>query len=142
MATSLVWKSGVSLLRRSLTVASVRCAGGPPAKQIDHHKGKVPSDDVTMPDSIAHAVGIDRQELLAREAGDDDPFQMKVIKRAKGSFEEPTVITSPNRSRMVGCICEEDALTINWMNLHKEEPKRCECGYWFKLVDAPGGGHH
>ena len=24
-----------------------------------------------MPDSIAHAVGIDRQELLAREAGDD-----------------------------------------------------------------------
>ena len=41
MASSLVWKSGVSLLRRSLTVASVRCAGGPPAKQVDHHKGKV-----------------------------------------------------------------------------------------------------
>ena len=41
MATTLVWRSGISLLRRSLTVASVRCAGGPPAKEIDHHKGKV-----------------------------------------------------------------------------------------------------
>lgn len=28
------------------------------------------SDDVEMPDTLGHAVGIEREELLAREAGD------------------------------------------------------------------------
>jgi len=120
-----------------LTLQSVRCGSGPPSKPVDQHKGKFPSDDVSIPDSLGHSVGVERYELLAKEAGDDDPFQMKPIKKAKGTFEEPTVVTSPNPKRMIGCICEEDSLTINWMYIHKGVPSRCECGNWFKLVDAP-----
>ncbi|XP_059163088.1 cytochrome c oxidase subunit 5B, mitochondrial-like [Physella acuta] len=129
------------LLRRTISVASVRYGHGPPAKPVDVHKGKVPSDDVKLPDSLGHSVGPERYELLAHESGEEDPFEMKVVKRAKGTFDEPTIVKSINNKRMVGCICEEDALTINWMYVHKGEPKRCECGYWFKLVDLPGGHH-
>lgn len=131
-----------------------------------------------------------------------DPFEMNVKKRAKGTVDEPTLIPSLYEKRLVGCICkfcffiyvlmahcsfteycvyflsvsldskcfiinaprwkgkingnkkyynnvtipqqlkmvlvcagEEDAVSINWMYLHKGEPRRCECGYWFKLVD-------
>merc|ERR1711936_305291 len=108
MAASL-WRTSTSLLRRSLSITSVRCAGGPPSKPIDQHKGKY---------------------------ADDDPFEMKPIKRAKGTFDEPTIVSSAFEKRMIGCVCEEDALTIQWLTIHKGEPKRCECGYWFKLVDA------
>jgi len=30
---------------------------------------------------------------------------------------------------------EEDSVSISWMFLYKGEPKRCECGNWFKLVE-------
>ena len=30
---------------------------------------------------------------------------------------------------------EEDSLAIQWMFLHKGEPKRCGCGNWFKLTE-------
>merc|ERR1712200_387123 len=94
------------------------------------------SDEVSMADGLGHAVGLDRIEQLAHEYGDDDPFEMKPIKRAKGTFEEPTVISSQFEKRLVGCVCEEDALTIQWLTVYKGEPKRCKCGYWFKLIDA------
>lgn len=29
----------------------------------------------------------------------------------------------------------EDQTYIQWMWLHQGHPKRCECGYWFKLVE-------
>ncbi|CAL1540339.1 unnamed protein product [Lymnaea stagnalis] len=136
MAVSL-WRTTSCLLKRSISVASVRCGHGPPSKPVDIHKGKVLSDEIELPDNLGHAVGLERHELLAHQAGDDDPFEMKVLKATKGTFDKPTVIKSVNQRRMIGCICEEDALTINWMYVHKGEPKRCECGYWFKLVDAP-----
>merc|ERR1711937_700892 len=93
------------------------------------------SDDCELPDALGHSVGVERYELLQNLAGDDDPFEMKTVKPAKGTFGEPTVISSPFPKRMVGCACEEDALVISYMTLYKGEPKRCGCGYWFKLVD-------
>lgn len=90
-----------------------------------------------MPDALGHSVGAERHELLAGLAGNDDPFEMKAQKPAKGTFDEPNIVTSPYPKRMVGCVCEEDALVINYMFLYKGEPKRCECGHWFKLVDDP-----
>ncbi|RXG69319.1 cytochrome c oxidase subunit 5B, mitochondrial [Armadillidium vulgare] len=89
-----------------------------------------------MPDPLDHATGLERQELLAKAAGNENPFDMKVYKRTSGELSNPTLIPSFYQSRIVGCICQEDATTINWMWLTKGEPKRCECGYFFKLEDA------
>jgi len=133
MATTLL-RTSAGVLRRSIAINTARAAsgGGPP---VDHQAGKVASEKVTMPDTLGHAVGIERYELLAKLAGNEDPFEMNVKKRAKGTVDEPTLIPSLYEKRLVGCICEEDAVSINWMFLHKGEPKRCECGYWFKLAD-------
>ncbi|KAL8588996.1 hypothetical protein ACOMHN_047977 [Nucella lapillus] len=135
MATTLL-RTTAGVVRRTVAYTSVRASsgGGPP---IDHQKGKIASDKVTMPDTLGHSVGIERYELLAKLAGNEDPFEMNVKKRAKGTVDEPTLIPSLYEKRLVGCICEEDAVSINWLHLHKGEPRRCECGFWFKLVDLP-----
>uniref|UniRef100_A0A0B6ZR72 Cytochrome c oxidase subunit 5B, mitochondrial n=1 Tax=Arion vulgaris TaxID=1028688 RepID=A0A0B6ZR72_9EUPU len=138
MAATL-WRTTSSILRRPFSLASIRCSSGPPSKAEDVHKGKVPTEGLEMPDDIGHSVGLERSEILARETGNDDPFELKVFKRSKGTFEEPTIFTSPNSKRMIGCVCEEESLCVNWMYVHKGEPKRCECGYWFKLIDSPHG---
>merc|ERR1711872_883515 len=88
-----------------------------------------------MPDTLGHAVGAERFELLAELRGNEDPFEMNIKKRAEGTFDKPNLIPSFYDKRLVGCVCEEDATCINWMQLHQGEPKRCECGYWFKLVE-------
>lgn len=64
-----------------------------------------------------------------------DPFEMKVNKRTGGTLDSPVAVPSMYEKRLVGCICEEDAISINWMYLHKGEQKRCQCGHWFKLVE-------
>ncbi|XP_050299102.1 cytochrome c oxidase subunit 5B, mitochondrial-like [Anthonomus grandis grandis] len=92
-------------------------------------KGKV-----TLGDPIEHATGIEKRELLAIMAGNEDPFDLKRIKRGPGTRAQPTEIPSAFDSRIIGCICEEASVSIVWMWLHKGEPKRCECGYWFNLV--------
>ncbi|XP_035213599.1 cytochrome c oxidase subunit 5B, mitochondrial-like [Stegodyphus dumicola] len=92
--------------------------------------------DEKLPHYIEHATGIERKELLARAAGNDDPFGMKVMKRGPGTKDQPNLVPSFEDKRIVGCICEEDSTVINWIWVHRDEPKRCGCGYWFKLVDA------
>ncbi|XP_015524587.1 cytochrome c oxidase subunit 5B, mitochondrial [Neodiprion pinetum] len=104
--------------RRSINT-SVRCGT------------KVPE----MADPLDHATGLEKKELLARAAGNDDPFDMKVIKRGPGTKDCPNEVPSAFDSRLVGCICEEDATSINWMWLHQGSPRRCECGHWFKLIE-------
>jgi len=61
---------------------------------------------------------------------------MKVVKRAAGTKDKPTMIPSAHEMRLVGCVCHEDAFYVNYMWLYAGEPKRCECGYWFKLTKA------
>ncbi|KAK8720519.1 hypothetical protein OTU49_013274 [Cherax quadricarinatus] len=89
-----------------------------------------------MADPLEHATGLEKQELLAKAAGNENPFDMRVYKRVSGDSSNPTVVPSFYERRLVGCICEEDATCINWMWLEKGEKKRCECGYWFQLIDA------
>lgn len=50
------------------------------------------------------------------------------------SKENPNLVPSVFASRVMGCICEEEACHVNWMWLHAGPPKRCGCGFWFKLV--------
>ncbi|XP_037033142.1 cytochrome c oxidase subunit 5B, mitochondrial-like [Bradysia coprophila] len=88
-----------------------------------------------MSDPLEHATGIEKREMLAMQAGNDNPFDMKVFKRAEGTKDAPTLIPSAFDARIIGCICHEDQTFIQWMWLHQGHPKRCECGYWFKLVE-------
>ncbi|XP_068212784.1 cytochrome c oxidase subunit 5B, mitochondrial-like [Palaemon carinicauda] len=89
-----------------------------------------------MADPMEHATGLERDELMAKAAGNEDIFDMKVYKRVSGGAGNPTIVPSYYGRRLVGCICEEDATCINWMWLEKGETKRCECGYFFQLTDA------
>ncbi|XP_017494437.1 PREDICTED: cytochrome c oxidase subunit 5B, mitochondrial-like isoform X2 [Rhagoletis zephyria] len=88
-----------------------------------------------MNDPMEHATGIEKRELLAKAAGNDNPFDMKVFKRGAGTKENPNLIPSAFDARIVGCICEEDQTYVQWMWLQKGTSKRCECGHWFKLVE-------
>ncbi|MCL4123631.1 UNVERIFIED_CONTAM: hypothetical protein GTU68_048875 [Idotea baltica] len=89
-----------------------------------------------MPDPIEHSTGLERQELLAKAAGNENPFDMRVYKRTSGDANNPTIVPSFCKSRIVGCICQEEATSINWMWLTQGESKRCECGFFFKLTEA------
>merc|ERR1739838_6458 len=89
-----------------------------------------------MPDSTDHATGLEKQELLALQGGNENPFDMRVYKRVGGGPEDPTIIPSFYERRLIGCVCEEDATCINFMWLDQGEKKRCECGYYFQLTEA------
>lgn len=59
-----------------------------------------------MPDPIDHATGLEKKELLAALAGNDDPYHMKAIKRGVGTRDKPTLIPSAFDARILGCICK------------------------------------
>jgi len=124
-------------LVRSLALApsSFRASSSHGGPIVDPVKGKVVSDKIDMPDTLGHSVGPERWELLARLAGNEDPFEMNIKKRAKGTHEDPTLIPSMYEKRLIGSVCEEDSISIHWMFLFKGEPKRCHCGNWYKLVE-------
>lgn len=61
---------------------------------------------LVMSDNLDHATGIEKRELLARAAGNDDPFDMKLFKRGAGTKEQPNLIPSAFDARLVGCICK------------------------------------
>ncbi|XP_050737924.1 cytochrome c oxidase subunit 5B, mitochondrial-like [Eriocheir sinensis] len=118
---ALIARSVARTARQGVQVTSIRCA------------------NKMMADPLEHATGLEKQEMLAKAAGNDNFFDMRVYKRVSGAKANPTVVPSFYEKRLVGCICEEDATCINWMWLEKGETKRCECGYWFQLADAKPG---
>lgn len=59
-----------------------------------------------LPDPIDHATGLEKKELLAALAGNDDPYYNKAIKRGAGTKDKPTLIPSAFDARILGCICE------------------------------------
>lgn len=58
-----------------------------------------------MNDPLDHATGVEKRELLAKAAGNDNPFDMKVFKRGAGTKDNPNLIPSAFDARIVGCIC-------------------------------------
>merc|ERR1712179_707998 len=75
----------------------------------------------TGPDPLEHATGIEKWELMAAQAGKDDPI----------------VVDALDNYRMVGCVCEEHDCHIKWMWLIEGRDKRCQCGHWFSLKSHP-----
>lgn len=65
-----------------------------------------------------------------------DPYGL-AIKRGPGTKDKPTLVSSAFDSRIIGCVCDDESSHINWMWLHKGNSTRCECGFWFKLVEKP-----
>ncbi|KAJ9593206.1 hypothetical protein L9F63_015251 [Diploptera punctata] len=87
-------------------------------------KKLIPTDLIT---------GLEKR-VLEEYKSDKDPYGLS-IKRGPGTRDQPTLIPSAFSARMIGCICPDECSNINFMWLHKGEPKRCGCGHWFKLVE-------
>ncbi|XP_062558056.1 cytochrome c oxidase subunit 5B, mitochondrial-like [Armigeres subalbatus] len=83
---------------------------------------------------IEHATGLEKRELLARQAGNNDPFDMRVFKCGPGTKEGPNMIPSVFESRLsrqYGSVCEKNQTYIQGCGC----TKRCDCGHWFKLIE-------
>jgi len=96
---------------------------------------KPPEQYRVLPDPIEHATGIEKKQLLAQLQG-DDRYEQKVYHMRAGTKEEPNLVPSHLDARLVGCICEPDQQYVMYFWVRKDEPKRCMCGHWFKLVEA------
>merc|ERR1711915_1062191 len=92
-------------------------------------------EETTGPDAIEHATGIEKWELMAAQAGNDDPFYLRMKSRSafKGTKDDPIVVDALDNHRMIGCVCEEHDCHIKWMWLIEGRNKRCQCGHWFSL---------
>jgi len=88
------------------------------------------------PDTLETAVGKEKKVMLARLAG-DDRYEPKVFYRAeKTTRDYPNLIPTHFPERMIACLCEPDSGHVNYMWVRKGPPTRCECGHWFKAIDA------
>eukprot|EP00088_Acartia_fossae_P044999 TRINITY_DN4807_c0_g1_i1.p1 TRINITY_DN4807_c0_g1~~TRINITY_DN4807_c0_g1_i1.p1 ORF type:complete len:149 (-),score=29.62 TRINITY_DN4807_c0_g1_i1:116-508(-) len=93
--------------------------------------------DQQMMDPLEHATGLEKYELLAKQAGNMDPFFLRAVSRSKGTKDSPTIVHAMDNYRMVGCVCNEEDTNIKWTWLCEGVPKRCECGYWMELKSHP-----
>ena len=73
-----------SLLSRSLSQVSSNLARCTASSRLVHLSA-VRSADQMMPDSVEHATGLEKYELLAKQAGNLDPFFLKAVQRGKVS---------------------------------------------------------
>jgi len=86
----------------------------------------------------ARLSGAPKQEMIARQMANDNPFDNYTFKPDAGTglFEGmPVLIPSAEESRVIGCCCEDDYQDIVWFTLHKGKVQKCDCGNYFKLID-------
>ncbi|KAG8552285.1 hypothetical protein GDO81_004468 [Engystomops pustulosus] len=89
--------------------------------------GGIPSDE-------EQATGLERKVLEGLKRG-EDPFNVNKPKSYPGTKENPHIVPSVNKQRIVGCICEEDNSQIIWFWVHEGQVDRCpQCGAHYKLV--------
>lgn len=104
----------------------------------DPNEPPIPSDKVNFPDVTEHATGEEKLFLLAFENGILDPYcNLPAVRGDRGTRDNPVIIESFDDSRMVACVCEDTQNHHKFTTLYKGEPKRCQCGHWMELVDAP-----
>ena len=79
-----------------------------------------------MNDDIEHATGLEKKEMLARLAGNLDPYHMNAIKRVEGATKEkPTEVPSAFEARIVGCVCKSISAMGQWQS-HTQN--------WFAII--------
>uniref|UniRef100_A0A6G1S566 Cytochrome c oxidase subunit 5B, mitochondrial n=1 Tax=Aceria tosichella TaxID=561515 RepID=A0A6G1S566_9ACAR len=104
----------------------------------DPNEAPIPSDKVNFPDVTEHATGEEKLFLLAFENGILDPYcNLPTVRGDRGTRDNPVTIESFDDSRLIACVCEDTQNHHKYTNLYKGEPKRCQCGHWLELVDAP-----
>lgn len=104
----------------------------------DPNEAPIPAEKVNFPDVTEHATGHEKLFLLAFENGILDPFcNLPTKRQGRGSKDDPVVIESFEDERMVACVCEDSQNHHKYTHLYMGEPKRCQCGHWMKLVEAP-----
>ncbi|XP_063817575.1 cytochrome c oxidase subunit 5B, mitochondrial-like [Pseudophryne corroboree] len=89
--------------------------------------GGIPTDE-------QQATGLERKILEALKKG-EDPYNILKPKSYSGTKDNPHIVPSVNKQRLVGCICEEDNSQVIWFWIHEGHVHRCpECGAHYKLV--------
>ncbi|XP_044154002.1 cytochrome c oxidase subunit 5B, mitochondrial-like [Bufo gargarizans] len=89
--------------------------------------GGIPTDE-------EQATGLERKIQDALKKG-EDPFNILKPKTYPGTKDNPHIVPSVNKQRIVGCICEEDNSQIIWFWAHEGHVNRCpQCGSHYKLV--------
>ncbi|XP_069475166.1 cytochrome c oxidase subunit 5B, mitochondrial [Ambystoma mexicanum] len=121
MASRLLVRSALRVFSRAPAVVQrplgVRAMSG----------GGIPTDE-------EQATGLERKVMKAMEQG-KDPYSILKPPHYAGTKEDPHIVPSINKKRIVGCICEEDNTCVIWFWLHEGEPQRCpSCGAHYKLV--------
>merc|ERR1711860_60041 len=118
------------------SVTKVRtCVSGGPTDYEFNFEGKVELLDSKMPNALGHVVGLERYEMLQNLKGNYDPwdFNTHLLDRNEGTRDNPVMVPAAAPERYVGCLCDDTVMSIAWMELRDGEPRRCQCGFWFKL---------
>lgn len=104
----------------------------------DPKDGPLKASRVNFPDYVESATGENKLLLLAYENGFLDPYcNLPTERKGAGTKDNPVKIESFINERLVGCVCEQSQNFVRYTNVYKGEPKRCQCGHWLELVEAP-----
>lgn len=96
--------------------------------------------DMRFPHLVDQTTGEQKLLLLAFENGIIDPYCcFPIARNGKGeSKDDPVIVRAFHDERIIGCHCEPTQTHILYTTLYKSEgEKRCQCGFWFRLEDAP-----
>lgn len=105
---------------------------------VDPTKDGIPVDELKLADGVEAATGEQKLLLLAFEQGILDPYcNLPVERKGAGTRDNPVKVESFTNYRHVGCICEPNQNHVKYTILNMGEPKRCLCGHWLELVEAP-----
>lgn len=123
--------------RESLRSALASIFGGG-VDSADPNAPPIPAEKVNFPDVTEQATGEHKLFLLAFEAGFYDPYcNLPTPRNGRGQKDNPVPIESFTDERLIACVCEPSQNHVRYTFVRKDEPKRCYCGHWLKLVEAP-----
>lgn len=113
-------------------------AFGGKVEPADPNDEPIDAKDIRLPHSVDHATGERKLFLLAFENGFLDPYSnLPVERNGRGTKDNPVPIEAFGNERIVACSCETTQNHLKYTWVYRGEPKRCQCGHWLKLVDAP-----
>lgn len=137
-STPAVTKADGTPKRESLMSKIATIFGGK-IDHVDPTKPGIPMKDIKFANHVDRATGEEKLLLLAFENGIIDPYCNLPVQRTKGqgTKDNPVKVESFFEDRIIACICEPSKNSHRYTTLYKGEKKRCQCGHWLELVDAP-----